>query len=532
MAIENIANDLQALINGKRDMKNALIEKNSIPSGGVVTYADAIRAISTESNFNCRVEYPQDLSDISITMGGVDITEEVMSGNIGSIDKITGDLVIIISEKMFIIYTLSNVTSSNNKQSVSKNSHYTTTLSIEEGYEFSDVTIVMGEVDITDSVFDVLSGIVDIPSVTNNLTIEASAALKRFNVTNIIPNASNSNAIDTIEYGSAYNATITADEGYELLAVSATMGGEPIAVNSNIISISKVTGDINIEAIAVKISYTVTNNLTLVSNNNVADSINYGDSYSATLVADNGYKLNNVNVTMGGVPIVVVNGVINIAKVTGNIVITADAVIAALNITNVLTNVATNNAALTIEYNEPYTATLSPSEYYDLGDVSVVMGGVDITNSVYSNGSINIPNVTADVTITANGVIKIASITTNFTNVASNNSAVSVEYGSTYSATLTSENKNWTVQNIVVIMNGVDVTNSVVVNNTITIPSVNGDISISAVASNKVLGTVEETNNVISINDGELTSGTYTMRYEDADGNPIANMDDITTFTI
>lgn len=81
-------------------------------------------------------------------------------------------------------------------------------------------------------------------------------------------------------------------------------------------------------------------------------------------------------------------------------------------------------------------------------------------------------------------------------------------------------------------MNGVDVTDSVVVNNTITIPSVNGDISISAVASNKIIGMVEETNNVISINDGELTSGTYTMRYEDADGNPIANMNDITTFII
>ena len=233
MAIENIANDLQALINVKRDMKNALIEKNSIPSGGVVTYADAIRAISTESNFNCRVEYPQDLSDISITMGGVDITEEVMSGNIGSIDKITGDLVIIIGEKMFIIYTLSNVTSSNNKQSVSKNSHYTTTLSIEEGYEFSGVTIVMGEVDITDSVFDVLSGIVDIPSVTNNLTIEASAALKRFNVSNIMPNASNSNTLTTVEYGSSYNAVITPSEGYEISVITATMGGQPITVNDN-----------------------------------------------------------------------------------------------------------------------------------------------------------------------------------------------------------------------------------------------------------------------------------------------------------
>ena len=67
---------------------------------------------------------------------------------------------------------------------------------------------------------------------------------------------------------------------------------------------------------------------------------------------------------------------------------------------------------------------------------------------------------------------------------------------------------------------------------TITIPSVNGDISISAVASNKIIGVVEETNNVISINDGELTSGTYTMRYEDADGNPITNMNNITTFII
>ena len=369
-------------------------------------------------------------------------------------------------------------------------------------------------------------------TITNNLTIEATAALKRFNVSNIMPNASNSNTLTTVEYGSSYNAVITPSEGYEISAITATMGGQPITVNNNEINISKVTGDINIEVIAMKISYTITNNLTLVTNNNEADSINYGDSYSATLVADNGYRLNNVNVTMGGSPIVVINGVINISKVTGNIVITADAVIAALNITNVLTNVATNNATSAIEYNEPYTATLSPSEYYDIGDVSVVMGGVDITDSVYSNGTINIPNVTADVTITANGVIKIASITTNFTNVASNNSAVSVEYGSTYSATLTSEREYWIVQNIVVIMNGVDVTDSVVVNNTITIPSVNGDISISAVASNKIIGVVEETNNVISINDGELTSGTYTMRYEDANGNPITNMNNITTFII
>lgn len=74
-----------------------------------------------------------------------------------------------------------------------------------------------------------------------------------------------------------------------------------------------------------EVYYTVTNNLTNVTNSNSADEIREGSSYSATLTANSGYELDAVSVTMGGQAVTVANGVINIASVTGNIVITATA---------------------------------------------------------------------------------------------------------------------------------------------------------------------------------------------------------------
>lgn len=57
--------------------------------------------------------------------------------------------------------------------------------------------------------------------------------------------------------------------------------------------------------------------------NNSATQVARGQSYSATITANSGYELKSVTVTMGGANVSVTNGVINIANVTGNIVITA-----------------------------------------------------------------------------------------------------------------------------------------------------------------------------------------------------------------
>lgn len=82
-------------------------------------------------------------------------------------------------------------------------------------------------------------------------------------------------------------------------------------------------------------TYTVTNNLTNVTTSNAAGSVTEGASYAATLTAVDGYELDAVTVTMGGVDItgtVYVDGSISIATVSGDIVITASAVAAPVEI--------------------------------------------------------------------------------------------------------------------------------------------------------------------------------------------------------
>ena len=69
-------------------------------------------------------------------------------------------------------------------------------------------------------------------------------------------------------------------------------------------------------------------------------------------------------------------------------------------ITNNLSNAINSNTATEIDDNVSYNANISANSGYVLSNVIVVMGGVNITSTVYNNGVISIPNVTGDVIIT------------------------------------------------------------------------------------------------------------------------------------
>lgn len=84
--------------------------------------------------------------------------------------------------------------------------------------------------------------------------------------------------------------------------------------------------------------YAVQNKLTRVTSDNTALSIESGKAYSATLTADEGCEMKEVIVTMGGTDITATaysGGVVTIAEVTGNVVITAKAQ-AKANFTNLV----------------------------------------------------------------------------------------------------------------------------------------------------------------------------------------------------
>lgn len=68
-------------------------------------------------------------------------------------------------------------------------------------------------------------------------------------------------------------------------------------------------------------------------------------------------------------------------------------------VTNNLTNVTNSNSATTAS--GYYSATLSIGAGYEYTSLSITMGGVDITDSVYGDGGILIIEVTGDIVITA-----------------------------------------------------------------------------------------------------------------------------------
>lgn len=106
-----------------------------------------------------------------------------------------------------------------------------------------------------------------------------------------------------------------------------------------------------------------------------------------------------------GVVTPIKNGNCIITATCGNQTATCNVVVSGITtkytITNNLTNCTNSNTATTIEENSSYTATITVSEGYTLGNISVTMGGTDISSTAVANGVITINNITGNVIITA-----------------------------------------------------------------------------------------------------------------------------------
>lgn len=142
------------------------------------------------------------------------------------------------------------------------------------------------------------------------------------------------------------------------------------------------TVDIGNLVLDTNVYYSVTNNLTNCTTNNSATKVVEGESYSATITANSGYELKTVSVTMGGSPVSVSGGVINIASVTGDIVITAVATEVQTNDTdNILTN-----GAYTIEMNKRWSNSSKSYSACD-GMICITIPTADVLNkTIYFKG--------------------------------------------------------------------------------------------------------------------------------------------------
>lgn len=155
-------------------------------------------------------------------------------------------------------------------------------------------------------------------------------------------------------------------------------------------------------------------------------------------------------------------------------------------VTQNLTNVTSSFTDEKVNANDPLTVTLTADTHYDLDSVTVSMGGVDITSTVYNSetGEIAITNVTATVLITASAAKITHAVTQNLTNVTSTFSGSTVDDGAAFTATLEAES-TYTMGTVTVEMGGTDITSTAYDSGTgeVSIADVTGAIEITATAS-------------------------------------------------
>ncbi|MDU2692807.1 MAG: hypothetical protein E7C39_01610 [Intestinibacter bartlettii] len=235
-----------------------------------------------------------------------------------------------------------------------------------------------------------------LPTVTDEQINKAiNQAIKDGKITGIGINSEAKNLLQTI----LQNAVYTSNQSANITALISALG-------------SNESGGGDTPTVK---TYTITDTLTNCINSNISTSVDENSNYVATITPTDGYTLTgaSVNITMGGTDITSTaynNGTINISSVTGNVVITISTVQMPqpiyYTITNNLTNCTSNNNNTSVKESTSYTATISPSSGYTLTDasISVTMGGVDVTKTVYNNGVINISSVTGNVVIIISAV--------------------------------------------------------------------------------------------------------------------------------
>lgn len=296
--------------------------------------------------------------------------------------------------------TISNVTIDNDFTSVPDGSSYTASITPNEHYSITSITVIMGSVDITSSVY--ADGVISIPKVTGDVVIVIKA-IAEYACVNQIP-------ISTDASGAIYNGI-----GYKSGVYLSSSDGYTETARSQ----SGLTGFIPAkigDIIRLKdVGFTQGDNYNRMTfynaNKEFMSMVNAGQSYylqtkpgaTGTLDANNNWD--NITLTTNGTDITTDLAYIRISAsgITDQSIITVNEEILyadeVCTVESNFVNVTCSNEISRIKKGYPYTAKITVPASCEVKTVSIIMGGVDITSTAYVNGEINISSVTGNLEI-------------------------------------------------------------------------------------------------------------------------------------
>ena len=190
------------------------------------------------------------------------------------------------------------------------------------------------------------------------------------------------------------------------------------------------------------------------------------------------------------------------------------------NISTKLTGCQLESDSYRVITGTSWTGEVIPNEGYSLKNatIQVIMGGVDITSTAYSNGIITIEKVTGEVSISVICVaVPVYSITRDLLGCTSNRDIVSIGEGNPYNEIFTAlEDYRLSGASVTITMGGTDIS-SMYNNGVLNIPEVTGDLVIRILAApipvysiSRNLVNCSSDKTTTSIRDGESYTETLT----------------------
>lgn len=379
------------------------------------------RGVSKESS-STGVNYSSYENDIGTLQAKVKRLESLVDG--GSTPETYG-----------ITQSCTNCTSSSNISAVNKNDSFTATYTPNSGFSSVSFIVKMGGTDITTS--SVSGNKVTISKVTGNVAITANG-VRETTYTVSFSGVSGIPSQTVAAGGYASEPPIPTKDGY-------IFDGWYNGNSKWNFKTDKVTSNITLTAKFNELKkYTITTNYSESGIPSKTTTVNSGESYSATIeIPYANYRFESATVKMGGRDITstALSGKkVTINKVTDNVVITVN-VHQTFQIVATTYGVTLSNTTSAIKRGSSYECTVTPTSGYNAVTITVRQGsstGTDVTNKYVSGNKINIPSVTFNVYITANGyTLSNYDVVNNLTNCTTSNNATTVEADASYTATVT-----------------------------------------------------------------------------------------------
>ena len=320
--------------------------------------------------------------------------------------------------------TLSNVTTNNITIDVTSGTSYSETITLDTGYEMKTITVTMGGVDVSSTSVSLVDGkyVVSISSVTGDVVITAKASL-RPNFTNLVPLSVNTDGSDYYVDGDGY------DNGMYITS-SGTLAEKSGYVSTGFIPVSAGAKTIRIAGDGISFNDTYCRiafydaNFNLVKNNSgtviqpySATNMGTGDGkYNGTVTEEDATAMTwAINAQympyQKDAPYILVTAKGDGADliVTVNEEITwggsDEPEVVNYTIAQNLTKITSSNITQIVASGSSFSTTLTASDGYEIGNVTITMGGVDVTTSTYADGVVSISSVTGNVVITAKATI-------------------------------------------------------------------------------------------------------------------------------